>query len=235
MTWVAVFVLLSLPIDHVRSFPTETIRKALEKKRLLDRSKESNSSFVYSWFNPKDQLREQQQLELSISSLNLRYPGIPKQLFTNVNNFHHDSLIIHQISAPSDHTPDLAHSLLYGLLSFSFDKHSNSIVGWEKRLLPEVVVHLDRDVVLLNHSSGLGVVDLFQDLLSYDLVATMSMDPSAMEVHSSWSLDPSLVGVRRGGGAELLALWDEQCLRQRSKSSRQGLPHVSLFFLDLSP
>jgi hypothetical protein len=119
MVWLTVFLLWSQTLASVRSFPTDTIRIAIEKKRLVDRSKESNYSFVYSWFNPRDLEQEQQQLELSISYLSSRYPDIPKQLFTNVNDFHHESLIIHHIKAPSsDQTPDLVHSLRYGLLSW---------------------------------------------------------------------------------------------------------------------
>jgi hypothetical protein len=106
-------------------------------------------------------------------------------------------------------------------------------VGWEKQLLPPFVVHLDRDVVLLNQSSGLGLSDLFPALLSYDLVASMAFDPLARNVHAAWSLDPSLVGIRRSSGVELLSMWEDQCLRKPNETSRQG--HSRLLSLSFDP
>lgn len=98
-------------------FPTETIRKAIEKRRLVDSAKSSNSSFVYSWF-PSSSLDDlslaRQQLEASVASINSRYPDIPIHLFTNVNNFSSDRLIVHYVNAPQQ-SPYLIQTLLDGL------------------------------------------------------------------------------------------------------------------------
>jgi hypothetical protein len=110
-------------IRNVMSFPTDTVRRALENKKLLDRAKNSNYSIVYSWFSSShsksnlkviDIHREQQQLEASVSSFRNHYSDIPIHLFTNLQNFSSNSMVIHRIDLPSPTSLEMTHSLLYG-------------------------------------------------------------------------------------------------------------------------
>jgi hypothetical protein len=105
---------------EVISFPTDTVRRALENKKLLDRAKDSNYSIVYSWFpSSSNREMEQQQLEASVSSFKNHYYDIPIHLFTSLNNFSSHLLIIHRIDAPASSSLEMTHSLLYGLIPLS--------------------------------------------------------------------------------------------------------------------
>lgn len=102
-------------------------------------------------------------------------------------------------------------------------------VGWDHNLLPPYVVSLTRDIVLLNQSSGLGISDMFTYLQSYDVIASLSLDPYALEKRHAWNLDPSLIALRRNGGRQLLSVW-EDLSRASNHTSREGnIPQLSLW------
>jgi hypothetical protein len=111
-------------------------------------------------------------------------------------------------------------------------------LGWNHHLLPPSILYLDRDVILLNQSTDLCIFKIFKILESYDLAASMTLDPMATpdpssSSSSSWSLDPSLIGIRQQGGTELLSLWRKQCLQSPNQTSRQGTVTLSLLIITL--
>jgi hypothetical protein len=63
----------------------------------------------------------------------------------------------------------------------------------------------------------------------------MTLDPLSASSSSSWSLDPSLIGIRQKGGTELLSLWEKQSLMAPSQSPRQGRSPYSTSPSHLSP
>lgn len=118
-------------LKRVLCFPTDTIRRAIENKRLLITAKYSNYSIVYNWFpflsssSPMDskkeintsQQKQQKQLELSILSFHNSFPEIPIHLFTNSSqNFSSEFILIHHMedTLPSSPSLHMIHSLLYG-------------------------------------------------------------------------------------------------------------------------
>lgn len=85
------------------------------------------------------------------------------------------------------------------------------------------MIHLDRDVVLLNQSTGgLGAGDMFTYLNAYDIAAALSFDSFAFDKRHAWSIDPSILAIRRNGGRQLLSLWGDSLSHNTNQTSREG-------------